>query len=67
MTIFYSGDLNRDIDRHLKEEDDYEASLPKCRKCGQPIDDYAYVIHGKVLCYDCMVDKYRVDVEDLIE
>lgn len=67
MTIFYSGNLIRDIDRHLNEEAEYEARLPKCHKCGQAIDDYLYEIDEEILCYDCMVEKYRRDVEDYIE
>lgn len=39
--------------------------LPKCRCCGEPIqDDHYFYIEGVIHCEDCMNEKFRRHVED---
>lgn len=43
--------------------------LPMCDnpKCGKRIqDEHCFKIDGEILCEDCMIDRYRVNTEDLI-
>lgn len=66
MSIYRSDDPIRDFDRWQAEQQAWEDSLPHCDRCGEPIDDYVYEIDGEILCHDCVVDKYRRDVEDYL-
>lgn len=43
-------------------------SLPVCDVCGQPIqDDYCFEINGNYICEDCLNDRHRVLVDDIME
>lgn len=59
----------KDYNDFAAEEDyrraELEEKLPKCTHCGNPIaDDYYYDIDGDILCYDCLNDLYRKDIDD---
>lgn len=66
MSIFRSADLDADIRRRDKEQQDWEDSLPHCEKCGCAIDDYVWEIDDEILCEDCAADKYRKSAEDYL-
>ena len=41
--------------------------LPVCDRCREPIDDDNYFdIDGEILCYYCLIEKYRKNTEDYI-
>lgn len=59
----------KDYNDFAAEEDyrraEMEERAPKCMHCGEPIsDDYYYDIDGDILCYDCLNDLYRKDIDD---
>jgi formylmethanofuran dehydrogenase subunit E len=64
MGVYRSDDPMRDFDRWQKEQDAWEASLPRCERCGETVDDYIYDVDGELLCIDCLNDKFRKNVED---
>ena len=52
---------------HDRAQEQARARLPVCDRCREPIDDDEYFdIHGELLCYGCMVEKYRKWTEDYI-
>ena len=53
-------DINDELRMHEAEQEAYLESLPKCCKCGEPIqDDYLYDVGGDIYCEDCMKDEFR--------
>jgi hypothetical protein len=64
----YAKDLDGNLaalDRYLNDQDRYEASLPTCDECGNPMQEY-YQFDTDKLCEDCMeeyIDKFRRVVE----
>ena len=67
MSVFRSGDPVADYARWDKAQQEWEAKLPRCERCGEPIDDYVFDLgSGEILCLDCVVAKYRRDVEDYL-
>lgn len=56
-------DYNDLYDRHEAEQARYEARLPHCDYCGEPIYEKYYEIEGKTVCEDCLEDLYAHDVE----
>lgn len=66
MSIFRSNDPIADFQRRERERQEWEDSLPCCDRCKEKIDDYVYDIDGEILCIQCMIDKYRRDVEDYV-
>ena len=67
MSIYRSDDPTFDLNRWQKEQQDWEDSLPKCDHCKEIMDDYVFDIDGEILCIECMIAKYRRDVEDYLE
>lgn len=62
---FYSDDPERDFDRWDAYQAQQEARLPKCEKCGKPInDDIYFEIDEEILCEKCMHDEYARSTED---
>ena len=65
MSYFRSGDPLKDFARRDSEEAEWESGLPKCDKCGKPIqDDIYFEIYGEILCEDCvhyLYAKYTAD------
>lgn len=60
MSIFYSANLNLDIDRYLEEQDAQLRDLPICCECEQPIQgDQLYEFDGKLYCEDCVDLNHR--------
>lgn len=54
MWLFHEADLDKRLER-----------LPKCRRCGNPIQDEHYFnVFGIIHCEDCMNDKFRRDIDD---
>ena len=50
--------------RHDAEQEAELQKLPKCDKCGKPIqDDYCYDIEGECICEKCLNKHYRKSVE----
>ena len=66
MSVFRSADLDADIRRRDKAEQDWEDSLPRCMRCGDPLDTFLYEIDDEILCEGCMERKYRRNVEDYL-
>lgn len=67
MPRFYSDDPVRDFDRYDAMTAQKEAQLPKCEKCGEPInDDIYFEIDGEILCEECMHDRYGRSTEDYL-
>ena len=66
MSIFRSADLDADIRRRDQAEQDWEDSLPRCVRCGDPLDSHLYEIDYEILCEGCMERKYRRNVEDYV-
>lgn len=66
------GWVEQDLARYEREQARYEASLPRCANCGEPIyDEWAYEIDpGYYYCEDCAQDwlhSVRVDREGLMD
>lgn len=66
MSVHRSDDLDRDLAAWQKEQQDWEDSLPRCERCGEPQDTYVYENDGEILCLDCLAKKYRRNVEDYL-
>lgn len=50
--------------RHDAEQEAELQKLPKCDKCGKPIqDEYYYDIEGECICEKCLNKHYRKSVE----
>ena len=50
---------------HEAEQEKLLERLPKCRYCGEPIqDDHYFYIDGVIYCEDCLNEKYRRHIED---
>ena len=65
--MYYTDDPLRDFDRYDMAMAQREARLPKCEKCGKPIDDdFFYEIDGEILCEKCMHDEYARSTEDYL-
>lgn len=56
-----------DFDRWDAEQASYEARLPRCAYCGEPIWEYYFIINGEMLCEECLHSNFRKDVDDYIE
>ena len=63
MSVYRSGDPVADFARWDKAQQEWEAKLPKCECCGEPIDDWVWNINGEILCDDCAREKYRRSVD----
>lgn len=60
MSYFRSGDPLDDFHRLDRERAEFEAKLPKCDICGQPIqDDQYYQINGDNICPECLDNHFR--------
>ena len=66
MSVYRSCNPDFDLKRWEREQQEWEDSLPRCECCGEPIDDYVFDIDGEILCIECMIAKYRRDVEDYV-
>lgn len=66
MGVFRSGDPVADFARWDKAQQEWEAKLPLCECCGEPIDDYVWNIMGETLCDNCARERYMHDVEDYL-
>ena len=65
--MFYSDEPVRDFDRHDMAMAQRVAKLPKCERCGKPInDDRYFLINEEILCENCMVDEYGRSTEDYL-
>lgn len=65
--MFYTDDPVRDFDRYDMAQAQREARLPKCEKCGKPInDDIYFEIENETLCEKCMHDEYARSTEDYL-
>ena len=52
---------------HDHEEQEWLDSLPICDECGRAIqDDHCYNINGNYICEECLIENYRVCVDDII-
>lgn len=53
---------------HDYEEQEWLDSLPVCDECGQTIqDDHCYNINGNYICEECLNERYRVCVDDIMK
>ena len=61
-------DYNDLYDAHEAEQAAYEARLPVCPMCNQPImDEYYYDIGDGPICPDCFNNEYRHFVDLYME
>ena len=67
MGVYVTNDPVFDFRRWEREQQEWEDSLPCCELCGEKIDDYVYDIDDQILCLDCVIKKYRRDVEDYMK
>mgnify|MGYP007037194154 CR=1 FL=1 len=66
MSVYRSDDPARDLVQWQKEQQEWEDRLPHCDNCNEVVDDYVFDIDGEILCIECMIAKYRRDVEDCL-
>ena len=67
MSYFRHGDPLDDFDRLDRRQARYEARLPKCDICRQPIqDEDLYDLGDELVCHDCLDKHYRRKTEDYI-
>lgn len=53
---------------HDFEIEERLSKLPVCDECGHHIqDEHCYCINGNYICEDCLNDRYRVCVDDIIK
>lgn len=64
--MIFTDDPVKDAEAWLAEQDDYEATLPVCCVCDNPIDDsgWYYDVNGEYYCHDCLLDTFRKDIAD---
>lgn len=70
MPRFYSDNPARDFDRWDQEQERRLARLPVCEnpKCKKRIqDEHYFCVHGEILCEACMILKFRMNTDDLLE
>lgn len=66
--MFRSDNPIRDFERYDAEQQRKLDRLPKCAYCGEPIqDEYVFVINGKCLCEECLVDHHRIGIENFLQ
>lgn len=54
MSASFTDDPFRDFDNYDREQAEKLDRLPKCRHCGEPIqDDYAFEYEGDLYCEEC--------------
>lgn len=54
--------------QHDAEMEERLSRLPVCDECGETIqDEHCYCINGNYICEDCLNDRYRVCVDDIIK
>ena len=64
----WTDDPVADFHRHDAEQEKRMAKLPLCDCCGNRVTDETYYdIEGKILCEECLTDKYRKWVDDFGE
>ena len=52
---------------HDYEQESWLEKLPKCDECGQPIqDEHCFNINGNYICEECLNERYRVCVDDIM-
>ena len=67
--MFYSDDPAADFALHDMQQERQRAKLPVCdnRKCRRQISgDHYFDIDGEILCEECMILRYRKNVEEFI-
>lgn len=67
--VMLSDDPVRDFDEWDAERTEWLNKLPKCDRCGEPIqDDHGYELDGEIFCEDCwnrfVDDEIKFDIED---
>ena len=68
MRYFRMGDPHDDFDRLDRMQAEAEARLPVCEDCGKRInEDYYFDVGGKILCEDCMNERFRRSTDDFVE
>ena len=61
------GDPDSDFEAVERDYDEWLATRPKCRECGQPIeDDHYYFFWGVKYCPAC-VEGFRREMEEWYE
>lgn len=60
MSNYYSSNLQNDIDRYLRDQDNALKGLPVCCECDEPIqDDELYLFDDKFICPSCLDLNHR--------
>ena len=66
--MYRTDDPHRDFLRHEDKREKELAKLPKCKYCGNPIqDEYAFVFNGKFICEECLDNYHRINIGDYID
>lgn len=53
--------------KHQAEQDEWLESLPKCSKCGEPIQDRIVIyVNGNPVCRDCAECDYGIELKNNI-
>ena len=57
---YYTAHLDRDIERYLTDESEWESKRPVCSECGQaiPVGMVRYRIRNELFCEDC-IENFR--------
>lgn len=67
MSIRITDDPEKDFDTWDFEQTELLELLPKCKECGEYIqDDFCYEIDGNLICEECMDMCYKKFTEDYI-
>lgn len=62
MSYRRTADPYADFMAHTENQEYWLQTLPKCSRCGKPIqDDHYYSIYGVKYCPTCMESIYRVE------
>lgn len=67
MNIRITDDPERDFDAWDFEQTEILKLLPKCKECGEYIqDDFCYEFDGSPICEECMEINHKKYTEDYI-
>ena len=58
--VYYTANLNADIDHYLRDQDNALKGLPRCCECCEPIqEEQLYEFDGKLYCESCLNLNHR--------
>lgn len=60
--MYYTDDPVRDFLEYDRAQQIKQDRRPKCEICGEPLEEYAYLIDGQVICQECLDDNYKIEI-----